>query len=50
MLLIIQIFLSIFYFILFKKDKISPNINNPPKNTKEKPEIEENDDSSKKKY
>ena len=50
MLLIIQIFLSIFYFILFKKDKISSNLNNPPIKIKEKPEIEENDDSSKEKY
>ena len=45
-LLIIQIFLSIFYFLTFKQEKIDFNQSNPPIKIKEKPRIEENEDYS----
>ena len=45
-LLIIQIFLSIFHFILFKQEKIDSIQSNPPKIKNEKPEIEENENTT----
>ena len=46
LLLIIQIFLSIFSFILFKQEKNNSNPSNPPIKIRKKPEIKGNEDSS----